>query len=321
MLLKITQKKGIYCLGHITLDIFIHRSDLNKLKIGGQIESQELGVYGGGCDANVSFWLGILKNQVSLTGVIANDPAGNFLRTELEHANVKCRLKYSEKYPTATILIVVEPDGERSFIRNGECLDDLEWEDLQLEYILNSNLFYTSAYTLESLPIKETVKHLFQTIRKNEPSEPLTMLNLAAYTTVERRRSEIEAAILPYTSILVGNRDEFDVLVNNRSDKAKKSNFEIAKKICDNFPNLKTILITLGANGCFYYSENNHGHIPTSQISVVDTTGAGDGFCAGFIDGYLAGKNIEQAVKQGVNLGTQICQGFGARFNASKFSF
>jgi fructokinase len=292
------QKKEIYCLGHISVDIFIHRSKLNNLRIGGRIDSQELGIYGGGCDANVSFWLGKLGNQVSMVGVIANDPAGNFLKNELESVNVKCCLKFSKNYSTAVILIIVEPDGNRSFIINGESQNGLEWEDLPLEDILDSKLFYTSAYTLEKPPVKDTVKRLFYMIKKKEPSAPLTMFNLAAYTTVEKRRSEIKDDILPNTNILVGNRDEFDVLVNK-----------------------KAIIITLGADGCYYYAENNHGHIPTRQISVIDTTGAGDGFCAGFIDGYLAGKDLEQAIKQGVNLGTHICQGFGARFKASEFSF
>jgi len=315
------QKKEIYCLGHISVDIFIHRSKLNNLRIGGRIDSQELGIYGGGCDANVSFWLGKLGNQVSMVGVIANDPAGNFLKNELESVNVKCCLKFSKNYSTAVILIIVEPDGNRSFIINGESQNGLEWEDLPLEDILDSKLFYTSAYTLEKPPVKDTVKRLFYMIKKKEPSAPLTMFNLAAYTTVEKRRSEIKDDILPNTNILVGNRDEFDVLVNNNRNYTKMNNFEIIRKISDNYPNLKAIIITLGADGCYYYAENNHGHIPTRQISVIDTTGAGDGFCAGFIDGYLAGKDLEQAIKQGVNLGTHICQGFGARFKASEFSF
>ncbi|MFX0205107.1 MAG: PfkB family carbohydrate kinase [Candidatus Hodarchaeota archaeon] len=58
-----------------------------------------------------------------------------------------------------------------------------------------------------------------------------------------------------------------------------------------------------------------------NQISAVDTKGAGDGFCAGFISGHLSGLDPEVAIRQGTKLRSHICLGYGARFGASDSSF
>ena len=123
-------QKEVFCLGHISVDIFIDRLSLSNLKLGGCINSHTLAIHGGGDVANVSFWLGKLNIPVSMIGIIGDDPTGNFVRSELTKMNVDCRLKISKQYPTASILIIIEPDGERSFISNGEIQDQIDWKDL-----------------------------------------------------------------------------------------------------------------------------------------------------------------------------------------------
>ncbi|MHA2226192.1 MAG: carbohydrate kinase family protein [Candidatus Hodarchaeales archaeon] len=310
----------VFCLGHISVDIFINRLNLDDLRIGGCINSQDLGIYGGGDTANVSFWLGKLGVPISLIGVIANDPAGNFVKTELEKANVTCELKYSKEHPTASILIIVEPDGERSFIINGASQDELEWDDIPLKDILNGRLFYTSAYTIENPPIKNVIKRVFKQIKTDSSTSTLTMFNLAAFTTVEKYKTEIKSKILPYTDILVGNIDEYNILTFNNKDPSQSDFFSIGKKIMKNFTNIEVVLVTGGRKGCYYITKEHQGHIPAPKVPVVDTTGAGDGFCAGFISGYFSSGNVNDAVKLGTTLGSHICKGYGARFGASSFS-
>ena len=316
-------KKEVFCLGHISVDIFVDRLALNNLRLGGCIDSHNLAIQGGGDAANVSFWLGKLKTVVSMIGIIGDDPAGTFLRNELESVNVNCQLKISKQFPTGTILIIIEPDGERSFIANQKIHNHIEWNDLSLDKVLNSILFYTSGYNIENPPTKNTIKRLFRQIKSNHNSTPLTMFNLAAYTTVEKFKEEIISTILPYTDILVGNKKEFEALVGilNQSsvnNLEKQYVFDIGRKILKNNPNLRIVLITDGGNGCYCLTEDYKNHIPAQPISIIDTTGAGDAFCAGFIKGYISGKELEQAVKFGMFLGEKVCLGYGARYGASE---
>lgn len=295
------------------------RLSLNNLKLGGCIDSHKLSIHGGGDAANVSFWLGKLKIPVSMIGIIGDDPAGNFVRNELKEMKVKCRLKISKQYPTATILIIIEQDGERSFIINGLSQDQIEWEDLPLTEILDGDLFYTSGYTIHNPPIKNVIFRLFKEIKRNA-SRSLTMFNLAAYTTVEKFRSDIKTNILPYTDILVGNRDEFMALVRSKESEIQLDINKIGTTfINEEYSNIQIVLITDGGNGCYYFTQKSHGHIPADRIIVVDTTGAGDGFCAGFIASYLLGEGLEEGVKRGIKLGSHICKGYGARFGAATF--
>jgi sugar/nucleoside kinase (ribokinase family) len=312
-------QKEVFCLGHISVDIFMDRLSLNNLKLGGCIDSHKLAIHGGGDAANVSFWLGKLKTPVSMIGIIGADPAGNFVKNELEDMKVKCRLKISKQYPTATILIIIEPDGERSFIINGLSQDQIEWEDLPLNDILNGDLFYTSGYTIHNPPIKDVIFRLFKEIKESSRSTSLTMFNLAAYTTVDKFRSEISNNILPYTDILVGNRDEFMTLLNGSESEIQLDINKIGNTINEDYSNIRIILITDGKNGCYCFTQEAQGQIPADRIIAVDTTGAGDGFCAGFIASYLLGENLEEAVKRGIKLGSYICQGYGARFGAATF--
>ena len=295
------------------------RLSLNNLKLGGCIDSKKLAIHGGGDAANVSFWLGKLKTPVSMIGIIGADPAGNFVRNELEDMKVECQLKISKQYPTASILIIIEPDGERSFISNGLIHDQIEWEDLPLKDILNGDLFYTSGYTIHKPPIKNVIFRLFKEIKEDDRSTSLTMFNLAAYTTVEKFRSEIITNILPYTDILIGNRDEFMALVGDSENEIQLYIDKIGSTIYKDYSNIQIILITDGENGCYYFTQEAQGQIPADRVIAVDTTGAGDGFCAGFITSYLLGENLEDAVKHGIKLGSHICQGYGARFGAETF--
>ncbi|MFX0205108.1 MAG: carbohydrate kinase family protein [Candidatus Hodarchaeota archaeon] len=312
-------QKEVFCLGHISVDIFMDRLSLNNLKLGGCIDSHKLTIHGGGDVANVSFWLGKFKTPVSMIGIIGADPAGSFVKNELEDMKVKCRLKISKKYPTATILIIIEPDGERSFIINGLSQDQIEWEDLPLNDILEGDLFYTSGYTIQNPPIKDVIFQLFKEIKESDRSTSLTMFNLAAYTTVEKFRSEITTNILPYTDILVGNRDEFMALFCDSENEIQLDINKIGNTIYEDYSKIQIILITDGENGCYYFTQEAQGQIPADRIIAVDTTGAGDGFCAGFIASYLLGENLEGAVKRGIKLGSHICKGYGARFGAATF--
>ena len=155
-------KKQVFCLGHTSVDIIVHKNDLENLEIGGTINSPNLSIQGGGTDANVSYWLGILGVNVSHIGVIADDPAGFFIQTELESVNVNCYLKKSIQHPTASILSVVEQNGERSFIINGLSQNELILVDIPFEKIKEGDLFYTSAYTIQNPPIDRTVLEIIK---------------------------------------------------------------------------------------------------------------------------------------------------------------
>jgi ribokinase len=250
-----------------------------------------------------------------MIGVIADDPAGFFLQKDLERVNVNCYLKISKQNPSSSILIVVEEDGERSFIINGKCLDELTLDDVPLNKIQGGNFLYTSAYNIENPPINLTVKELLKKSKGKNPFE--VMFNLAAYTTVEKFREKIQTEILPFTDILVGNKEEFETLLGLESNELDPS--DMIRSLKTDFHKIKVVLLTDGKNGCNFLSDHDEGHIIADKIKVADSTGAGDGFTAGFIYGYVKGLSLRSAIETGIKLGTHICQGFGARYDPLNF--
>ena len=252
-----------------------------------------------------------------MIGVIANDPPGFFLQKDLERVNVRCYLKTSTKNPSASILIVVEDGGERSFIINGECLDELVMGDVPLEEIQGGNLFYTSAYNIENVPIKDTILKILKLSKAKDKSSFDVIFNLAAYTTVENHKTTLKQDVLPFVDILIGNLEEYRALIDKGN--VLISPETLLKFVSEEFKNIRILLLTDGEMGCYYYSKEERGHTAANKVSAIDTTGAGDGFCAGFIASYIAGSSITHAVKTGTELGAHICQGFGARFNSEGF--
>ena len=307
--------KQVFCLGHISVDVFIHKTDLKDLRIGGCISSPNLSILGGGVAANVAYWLGSLGTRVSMIGVISDDPSGLLLRNDLEKVGVNCILKISDQNPSASILIIVEENGERSFIINGKCLDELTIDDVPIEEIQGNNLFYSSAYNVENPLISNTVMEVLKLSKINALSFFDVIFNLAAYTTVERFRDRIKSYILPFTDILLGNLEEYLVLIK----KQEAEPLDILLSLKEEFPKIKIFLLTDGEKGCYYLSQDDRGHILPTQISVVDSTGAGDGFCAGFIHAYVNNLPLKQAIESGIDLGTHICQGFGARYDSINY--
>ena len=311
------KRKHVFCLGHTSVDIFVHQKDLESLQIGGTIDSPNISIQGGGDAANVSYWLGALGANVSLIGVIADDPAGFFLQNDLERVNVNCYLKKSIQNPTASILSVVERDGERSFIINGLSQDELTFEDIPFEKIQRGDLFYTSTYTIQNPPIDHTVMEIVKRSKVNGLTSFEVMFNLASYTAVTKHQQRLKEYILPYIDILVGNLDEYAAFL--RMNKTELQPVAMLEKIITEYPNIAILILTDGSNGCYFIGKNDRGQIPSAKITVVDSTGAGDGFCAGFILKYVNGASLREALKSGIDLGINICQGYGARYGSSNY--
>ncbi|MHA1214651.1 MAG: carbohydrate kinase family protein [Candidatus Hodarchaeales archaeon] len=309
----------IVCMGHISVDVIIKRKNVEKLQVGGCVETSDLSLSTGGDVANVSYWIGNLGHSIDFIGVVGKDEVAKFLKRDLEEAGVRLHLKYTEKNPSAIILILVEEDGERSHIINGKSQEEIKWEDLPLQDIETCSLFYTSAYTIEKSPIKDTIKKLFKHLKKVEDKKrPKIMFNFAAYTTVERELDAIKKEILPNVDILVGNLEEYSTLLKKREIQTIDDFEEVKKILLHEYENLKIILLTMGNRGCYFGTKDIHGHIEAPKVIVKDTTGAGDGFCAGFISGYIAGKSLPECMEKGVKLGSAICEGFGARYGGIK---
>lgn len=311
------KKRHVFCLGHTSVDIFVHKKDLDNLRIGGTIISPNIHIQGGGDVANVAYWLGTLGANVSLIGVIAEDPAGFFIKNEFERVNVNCYFKTSIKNPTASILSVVEENGERSFIISGSSQDELTIEDIPFGEIKSGDLFYTSAYTIQKPPINQTILEILRKSKESNFKSFEVIFNLAAYNVVETHRPMLHEDILPYINILVGNFDEYSSLL--QTNKSETEPFLLLDKIKANYQNIQLAILTDGSNGCYFITRSDRGSIPAINIEVIDSTGAGDGFCAGFILKYLTESDLRVALKSGISLSTHICQGFGARFNPKEF--
>ncbi|MHA1973161.1 MAG: carbohydrate kinase family protein [Candidatus Hodarchaeales archaeon] len=311
-------EQKIFSMGHISVDVIIKRTNIDKLKVGGCITTDDLSLSTGGDVANVSYWVGNLGHSIEFIGVVGKDEAANFLKRDLEEAGVKLNLKYSENNPSSIILILVEDDGERSHIINGKSQEEVEWEDLPLKELEKCTLFYTSGYTIEKTPIKETVKRLFRHLKGLNNNEPKIMFNFAAYTTVEREITEIENNILPYVDILVGNFEEYSSLMKGLTIETIDDFRRMSTNLFQKYENLEILLVTMGKKGCYFQTGKTYGHVKAPEVKVSDTTGAGDGFCAGFISGYISGLPIDKCVEKGVKLGSAICEGFGARFGGVK---
>ena len=242
--------KSAFCMGHVSIDILVSRDMLNLIELGGSISSTDIKLAPGGVAANVSYWLGKLGGiKTNFFGIVGKDFEADIIKNDLESVGVNYILKTSE-YPSALILSVIEPNGERSFVINGKSQDDLFWEDLPLKQIKESSIFYCSGYIIQRRPIKETMKKLLKYLKQQDSLYPEILFNLAAHTAISGHREILKKFILPYVDILIGNLEEYTTLLFQEMERSNVD--KIVKKISDDFPNLKVILITDGPNGCYF---------------------------------------------------------------------
>lgn len=266
-------------------------------------EVNVVGTMSGGSVANSIVCIAQNKLNTAFIGKVKDDAMGKKFAEGLAKENVHFKISQSptDNY-TGRCLILVSPDAERTMNTYLGISQELTEQDIDIKIIEESSMLYLEGYLWDLDNAKKAIRKAIESARK---SDAIVAFSISDQFCVDRFRDEFLEIVYNYADIIFANESEIKSLFETNE-------LESAIKECQNTK--KIFAITLGEKGAKIIKNNEIIEINPEKIeNLVDTTGAGDLFAAGFLDFYLKGNNLFNCGKKGVNLASKIIQKYGAR--------
>jgi len=313
--------KKILGIGNAIVDVFVKVNDgfllKNNLTKGSMklIEDNEFEslknsikiekIEAGGSIANTMAGIAYLDGNSSFIGKINSDEFGKIYKKSLKKINVN--FPYSEKnenLSTGASIIFITPDSERTMCTYLGISSQLSKEDINEDHIKDYEIIFLEGYLWDKGISEEMFKHVINIAKKKNIKIAMSLSDIFCVT---RHREDFFNLLTDDLNILIGNENEINELMqkNNLLESIKE-----LKKIN------KLIIITRSENGSIAILNNEVTNCESIKVEkVLDLTGAGDLFAAGFLKEYLDKSNIKKCLQSGSKLAAKIIQKVGARLN------
>jgi sugar/nucleoside kinase (ribokinase family) len=253
-------------------------------------------IFGGGAAANVAAWCAASGGQATFLGRVGDDALGRRAVEELEAGGVTVRVTIDATRPTGTCIVLVDPNGERSMVPSSGANDapaDLDLLPVQADWL------YVSGYALLNAGSRATALAALSLARQRGWSLAVDAASAAPLRTAG---GETFLAWLGADVLLLANADEAEVL-------AGTADATVAAKLLGE--RLHAAVVKCGAEGAVWSDGADHVSVPaTPAAAIVDTTGAGDAFAAGFLS--CTGDVVERLVT-GTKLAARAITQLGGR--------
>ena len=253
----------------------------------------------GGCAANVAVNVAKQEIPVRVLGKVGDDYWGRFVREDLAERGVDtCHVGVSPTAVTSQTMILLCKGQDRRFVHTFGANRELRAADLDPTLLEDASVFYLGGYLVLPELDPFSLAALFRQCRERGIR---TVLDVVIPTGFEYR-GELEP-VLPHTDVFLPNDDEAEMLTGE-TDPVRQARALRAKGV-------ETVVVTMGGKGLLF-SQGEHiwraAHIPSE---VIDQTGAGDAFCAGFISGMVRGMDLHGCVQYGSALGASCVRSIG----------
>jgi len=257
----------------------------------------------GGSVCNTVHELNFGSHEASFYGKVSDDEYGNAFIQDLEKANILFKgVSRKSDLPTGCCNILVSPDGERTMATHIGIGSQLQPDEVSENILDNIDHMYMESYLWDHELTKKTLKK-FGEIAK--PKNIEISLSLSDPFCVDRHRDELNNFIKENVDLVFCNFDEAKMFSQSETMADVSSFFkDYGKKI----------VMTSGSEGAYFFYNDEVSHQPSKKIeNVIDTTGAGDNFAAGFLDFYLSGKSVDEALINGNTRAVEVIQQLGPR--------
>ena len=250
----------------------------------------------GGSVANAINGIAALGAGCGYVGAIGQDDLGSLFKNEMIKRGIGVVLKELE-LPTGNAVGFVSPDGERTFATYLGAAVEMGPDDIIPELFIGYDLFFIEGY----LVFNHALIMAAATAAKS--AGLIIALDLASFNVVEANMEILNELVDNYIDIVFANEEE-----------AKSFTGLVPEAALENLAGRCDIaIVKVGKEGAFVQQGVQKWHIPTTAgTKVIDTTGAGDFFAAGFLAGLAAGHHLEKCGKIGALLAGEVIQVIGA---------
>tara|TARA_B100001057_G_scaffold237210_1_gene237573 strand:+ start:1961 stop:2890 length:930 start_codon:yes stop_codon:yes gene_type:complete len=253
----------------------------------------------GGSVANSIVGLSQLKNNVGFIGKISNDALGEKYENGLKDENVDfIYTKKKEDLPTGTCLILITPDSERTMCTFLGTAGKINENDINLNAIKNSKIIFLEGYLWDKGEPKKAFEKAINNANK-------VAMSLSDKFCVDRHKTHFLNLVKNKIDITFANEEEMMSLVEAKNFDEVISFSKAINKI---------LIITRGAKGAISIVGDKVTEIGVKKdLKILDLTGAGDLFAAGYLHGYLNEYSEKECLKKGTEMSSKVIQQIGAR--------
>ena len=312
-------KRGVVGIGNAIVDIlvevddrFLEEQELAKGTMALIDSGQALELYrklndyveqSGGSAANTMAGIASLGGSAGFIGRVRDDELGASFTRDIQKAGVEYTTEPATVGPnTGRCIVLVTPDGERTMQTYLGACAALSMEDLDEAMIATSSITYLEGYLWDPPEAKEA---FLAAAAMAHGAGRKVSLSLSDPFCVERHRGEFQDLVENHVDILLGNESEILSLYETENLGAA---LDRVGSSCE------LTAVTLGAEGAAVVTEKAVRRIPSLPVkNVVDTTGAGDLFAAGFLYGITHGATPVEAARTGGICAAVVISQFGAR--------
>lgn len=256
----------------------------------------------GGSGANCAAWLARLGVETVFVARVGDDVFADYLAADLQSSGVKTHLARDSQLPTGKVFVLVDGAGERTMITDRGAGANLGPDDLPRNLFAPGAHLHLSGYLLSggtrrqaALLALRLAREVGMTVSVDPSSVPLLEdigpENFLRWTT---------GADLVFPNLSEG------ALLSGEKEPER-----IATRLAGLYPG---VALKLGPEGALYAGTDGEVvRVPAPPVRVVDTTGAGDAFCAGFLASRLAGDSPKESLLDGTKLAARVISHMGGR--------
>lgn len=253
----------------------------------------------GGSASNTINTISALGGKAAFIGKIGNDEVGDFYREDMIKNGVKPMLLSTESDMSGCSIVLITPDGERTFATYLGAAADLHAEDIRKEAFIGYDIFHIEGYLVQDHELIE------KAIRLAKESGCMISLDLASYNVVNENHRFLKDLIRKYVDIVFANEDEsFAYTHLNPEESVSK----LAKE-CD------IAVVKVGKRGSYVQQGENMYHIGAITTSCTDSTGAGDLYAGGFLHALSDGFDLRRCGEIGTIAAGRVVEIIGTKLS------
>ena len=278
-----------------TMKLFFDENEFKNLFTNLKIEK----TISGGSVANSIVGLSQLGNKVGFIGKVSDDNFGEKYEEGLKKENVEFFYsKKKEELPTGTCLVLVTPDSERTMCTFLGTAGKINEKDVNSEAIKKSEIIFLEGYLWDEGEPKKAFDKAINNANK-------VAMSLSDLFCVDRHKHHFLSLVKNKLDITFANEQEITSLIEAKDF---KDVINFSKKLN------KLIVITRGEKGAIAIQGEEVIEVGIIQnIKILDLTGAGDLFAAGFLHGIINKMSVKESLIKGTELSSKIIQKIGAR--------
>jgi sugar/nucleoside kinase (ribokinase family) len=278
-----------------TMKLFFDENEFQNLLKNLKIEK----TVSGGSIANSIVGISQLGDKVGFIGKISDDEFGRNYEEGLTKENVEYFYsKKKEKLPTGTCLILVTPDSERTMCTFLGTAGKINEGDINIDVVKSSEIIFLEGYLWDEGEPKKAFDKAINNANK-------VAMSLSDLFCVDRHKPHFLNLVKNKLDIIFANEQEIGSLIETKDiDEVIKFSKQLNK----------LMIVTRGEKGAVAINGDEvFESAIQKKLKIVDLTGAGDLFAAGFLHGYINKFSIKECLEKGTEMSSKIIQQIGAR--------